>query len=108
VTNHMKSTFYWASIAGSDPEPVEVCTVDGRSACYTLGCGDAFFLDEKATPVRLGTSVLSPGDSSLKYLDFKTPEPMVRPMIADKVEAARIAAHYHPPKRKQHSWRGPR
>ena len=41
-----KTTFAWASIAGADAEPVELMEVDGRKGLYTLGCADAFWLDD--------------------------------------------------------------
>lgn len=43
-----RSPFSWASIAGSNPEPVEVSEHEGRPCVYTLGCSDPFFLDDPA------------------------------------------------------------
>lgn len=102
-----KTEFYWASIAGADPEPVELATVDGRQAVYTCGCADPFFLD--SDPVALGAARYMPGDSSSTRLDLRKPiEPLERPLLANKEEAAEIARHYHPPTKVAHGWRGPR
>lgn len=38
--------FAWASIAGADPEPVEISEHEGKMCIYTLGCGDPFFMDD--------------------------------------------------------------
>jgi hypothetical protein len=97
-----KTQFYWASIHGADPEPVEICTVEGRRACYTLGCGDPFYLDEDPCPVL-----------------FVDQEAMLRPEHPDKKEAERAAKYagrrsylwkgkriHLPPV--SHGWRGPR
>lgn len=41
-----KTEFWWASIHGADPEPVEKTEHEGRPCVYTLGCADPFYLDE--------------------------------------------------------------
>ena len=107
--NKAKSQFYWASIAGADPEPVEVSKLDGRRVAYTCGCADPFFLDEKDCPVRLGTERLSPSGTSRLLLDFKgAPTPMERPEIPDKGEAAILDQVFHRRPPAKHGWRGPR
>lgn len=109
-----KTEFYWASIAGAEPEPVELCTINGRRAVYTFGCGDPFFLDDKDTPVRLGTKRRVWGGID-PYFDPNTKaEPMDRPPLptpsqvlrrkeerAYEKQRAYLAAH-------PHNWRGPR
>lgn len=40
------SNFAWASIAGADAEPVEIVDIEGRSAVFTLGCPDPFWMDQ--------------------------------------------------------------
>jgi hypothetical protein len=70
-----KVEFWWASIHGADPEPVEkTVTDDGRACVYTLGCADPFYLDESPCPVL-----------------FIEDEAMLRPKHPDK-EAADLAA----------------
>jgi hypothetical protein len=96
-----KTTFYWASVAGADPEPVEFVEIDGRKAVFTCGCGDPFFLDDPECPVRLGRQFAG-------LLIFGSSVPIVRPVIASKQEAARIASQYKEASRPGHSWRGPR
>jgi hypothetical protein len=46
-----KTEFWWASIHGADPEPVEKTEHEGRPCIYTLGCADPFYLDETPCPV---------------------------------------------------------
>lgn len=101
-----KTEFWWASIGGAQPEPVEKCTVNDRPAVYTLGCGDPFFLDESDCSVKLGTSVFVPGDSTREILDFSIKEPMDRPALTTRDERKALK-EYRTPIR-QHSWRGPR
>jgi hypothetical protein len=95
-----KTEFWWASIHGADPEPVEKAEHEGRPCVYTLGCADPFYLDE-------------PG------VFFIDDERMIRPWHPDKEEAARAAKlanrrsyvwqgkriRLPPP---AHGWRGPR
>lgn len=103
-----KTEFWWASIAGADPEPVEKTEHEGRPCVYTCGCADPFYLGDPDNPVRLAGVRSVPGTNDLR-LDFKAEEPMVRPTLPDRTEAAQIAAHYHPrPLVVGHSWRGPR
>lgn len=95
-----KAEFWWASIHGADPEPVEKTERDGRPCVYTLGCADPFFLDQ-------------PG---VLLIDD---EAMPRPEHPDKEEARRAAkladrrSYVWQGKRVQlppiqHGWRGPR
>ena len=46
-----KTEFWWASIAGADPEPVEKTEHEGRPCVYTLGCADPFYLDLELCPI---------------------------------------------------------
>ncbi len=103
-----KTQFFWASIAGADPEPVEVCTVDGRRACYTLGCGDPFFLDDPNSPVALGKMErIASAGKYWEYFTTREPKPLDRYPLEAALAGARAAAE----KRwaaTSHSWRGPR
>lgn len=104
-----KTKFFWASIAGAPPEPVEVCTVEGRDVCYTLGCGDPFFLDEADCPVILGSSVSErKGGKWFLLLDTEHPTPLERPSTkeASAAEIRRAEKAYE--KVGHHSWRGSR
>lgn len=108
-----KTKFYWASIAGADPEPVELIEIDGRKAIYTCGCGDPFFLDDADTKIRLGEERASiHGDQQRWIIVFRTnPRPMERPTIPASHEAQaqldairRERAETLP----RHGWRGAR
>lgn len=111
-----KTKFYWASVAGADPEPVEVCTVEGRRACYTLGCADPFFLDEPNCPVRLGSAREAPWSTyhDALVLHFKKVKPMPRPKLPNEAQTAYIVHEDRPDIRTLayvrggHGWRGPR
>ena len=46
-----KMLFAWASIAGAEPEPVELIEVDGRKGLLTIGCPDPFFLDDESAGI---------------------------------------------------------
>lgn len=102
-----KTEFWWASIAGADPEPVEKTQINGRPCVYTCGCADPFYLDDRDNPVRLGAVRNVPGMDELR-LDFRSKEPIERPSLADKAEAAEISRYYHPRRMPRHGWRGPR
>jgi hypothetical protein len=98
-----KTEFWWASVHGADPEPVERVAVDGREGVLTIGCADPFWLDEDPCPVM-----------------FVDEDPMYRPRHPDKVAAERAAikeAENRGRKTYQfegkrlplpHGWRGPR
>ena len=107
-----KTEFYWASIGGADPEPVELVEIDERKAVYTCGCGDPFFLDAPDCPVRLGSEFNASAvghHNHLWLLSFKgKPQPMERPVLASRREAAEMAKQYKEAHRRPHSWRGPR
>lgn len=90
-----KASFSWASIAGADPEPVEVIERDGRRAVLTIGCPDPFFLDDEAACVRLDWAMMN------------------RPnLVTTQAERERASAAYEAKKRAGvftgHSWRGSR
>lgn len=83
-----KTEFWWASIHGADPEPVEKTEHEGRACVYTLGCDDPFYLDE-------------PGIEQI--------ERMTRPLLPDQALAAQASEEarrraYNA----KHGWRGPR
>ena len=107
-TEQRKTTFAWASIAGADPEPVELVEVNGRKGAYTLGCADPFWLDEGVVAV-FGNELRRP----------KNPE------TAEIMEAKQKAYDWHRENSKhgpyceaagcvgarlegRHGWRGPR
>jgi hypothetical protein len=46
-----KTNFAWASIAGADPEPVELIDIDSRKGLYTIGCADPFWLDDDSAGI---------------------------------------------------------
>lgn len=46
-----KVDFGWASIAGADPEPVELIETDGRKGLLTIGCEDPFWLDDESVGI---------------------------------------------------------
>lgn len=118
-----KAKFCWASIAGADPEPVELTRIDGRPAIYTCGCADPFYLDDTSVPVRLGRSeaISQNGDASPLFTEDASWVVIPRPLLADKWQAdndAKIANQAARMKARQksgvrtfatsHGWRGPR
>lgn len=115
-----KAQFCWASIAGADPEPVELVRIDGRLAIYTCGCADPFFLNDKSVPVRVGrTEIRSQNsDASPVFIEDASLVAISRPLLGDKWQAdqdAKIAekAKLRQARRKSgvvfsHGWRGPR
>jgi hypothetical protein len=118
-----KAKFCWASIAGADPEPVEMVRIDGRPAIYTCGCADPFYLDDKSVPVRLGRAEnrSQNSDASPVFLEEASWVAIARPLLADKWQAdqdakiAERAARKKAPSRSgvrsfvtSHGWRGPR
>lgn len=46
-----KAQFQWASIAGADPEPVELIVIDGRQGLLTIGCQDPFWIDDDSAGI---------------------------------------------------------
>lgn len=118
-----KAKFCWASIAGADPEPVELVRIDGRPAIYTCGCADPFYLDDRAVPVRLGRSEQRSqnSDASPVFVEDASWVAIPRPLLEDKWQAdqdAKIAERAVRMKARQkqgvrsfvtsHGWRGPR
>lgn len=107
-----KTEFWWASIHGADPEPVEKTEHDGRPCVYTLGCADPFYLDEQPSAVLL----FDPRSN-----EFTKPEPIRRPFHPDKTLAEKAAlgaaraagrkTYISASGRREpvpHGWRGPR
>lgn len=118
-----KAKFCWASIAGSDPEPVELVSIDGRRAIYTCGCADPFYLDDASMPVRMGRAEQRSqnSDASPVFIVDASWVAIPRPMLEDKWQAdhdAKIAERVARMKERQkqgvrtfitsHGWRGPR
>ncbi len=102
-----KTVFYWASIAGADPEPVEVATVDGKRVAYTLGCPDPFPLG-KGSPVKLGREALEWGGHDVFFTTY-SPSPMDRPMHASEHQKQREKERIEWENLIiEHRWRGPR
>jgi hypothetical protein len=96
-----KTEFWWASIHGADPEPVEKAEHEGRPCVYTLGCADPFYLDEP------GIEFVSWFDSGIDLIHH--PTPMKRPLIKDKALAALAAKRAKIARSNaSHGWRGPR
>lgn len=91
MTITRKTEFWWASIAGADPEPVEKTENEGRPCVYTIGCADPFYLDHD--PVLLIRS----------YPDGHLTRPR-HPDIVAAEQAEALATNL----RRGHSWRGPR
>ncbi len=103
-----KTEFWWASIGGAEPEPVEKTEHEGRPCVYTLGCADPFYLDDPDCPVTLASTNRPSGWRSLCF-DVKNRLPMERPKLPNKDEAQSIDDMFHrrmPPR--SHGWRGPR
>jgi len=88
-----KDKFKWASIAGADPEPVEVIEVEGRLGIYTIGCEDPFWLDDKSAQIVLYANSLD-----------RPPNPETQEQ-RDAKEALYLAERASG---KRHGWRGPR
>lgn len=88
-----KAEFWWASIHGADPEPVEKAEHDGRPCVYTLGCADPFYLDETPCAVLLIPSYPHKRMDRPKHPDIQAAE-----------EAEQIASI----RARGHAWRGPR
>jgi hypothetical protein len=84
-----KTEFWWASIHGADPEPVEKTKHEDRPCVYTLGCADPFYLDEP------GVKLLTLDDDHLWVFAEERPararQPMKRALLPDKAIAAKAA-----------------
>ncbi len=48
-----KSIFYWAVVGDGNPEPVAVQGKKGSRQAFTIGCPDAYNIDEAGCPCRL-------------------------------------------------------
>ena len=92
-SNKRKTEFWWASIAGSDCEPVEIATLNGERVAYTCGCGDPFYLDRPDCPVLLVAARGTDGAMD------RQPTPKQEEEALKKYRR-RMA--------RGHSWRGPR
>jgi hypothetical protein len=92
-----KAEFRWASIAGADPEPVEVIELDGRKGILTTGCADPFWLDDEAVGIVLHASAMG------RPTPFESVDQRAKREAKYQAEkAAYNKAHPH------HGWRGPR
>lgn len=91
-----KAEFWWASVAGAEPEPVEVIEENGRRGILTIGCPDPFWLDDATVVVRLNSAPMTrlPGV-------YTTEEEAA----AARAAYLRGSGHGSP---KSHAWRGPR
>ncbi len=89
VPTKRTSPFAWASIAGADPEPVELTEVDGKPCVYTLGCQDAFLLSDPTVTLY--------ADELVRPRNLLTQEQADEKERQWRLEASR-----------EHSWRGPR
>jgi len=104
-----KTEFWWASIHGADPEPVEKAEHEGRPCVYTLGCADPFYLDEEPSAVMF----VSP-DNGYAGPWGRWIEPELKPLSRPKhpskqlAEAAALAAARAKTPARFHGWRGPR
>lgn len=85
-----KSPFGWASIAGANPEPIELAELDGRPCLYTIGCEDAYFLTDG--------NVVVYADELRRPNNLLTQE-----QIDEKERKWRLDES-----KRKHSWRGPR
>jgi len=107
-----KTEFWWASIHGADPEPVEKTEHEGRPCVYTLGCADPFYLDEAPCAVLFVSAdggiywPKMPGHKA-SYEPGEA-EPMERPLHPDKDRARQAALSAARRRQAAHSWRGPR
>jgi hypothetical protein len=94
-----KAAFAWASIAGADPEPVELIdenTFMGRGSpdrkgVLTTGCQDPFWLDDETAGVVLYVNALSRPEN-----------------LEDQGQRDIREAEYRRRRATAHSWRGPR
>lgn len=103
-----KAEFWWASIYGADPEPVEKAEHDGRPCVYTLGCADPFYLDGGAVEF-VGGKIdrpMSPAAAKLVADDWQAQRDAARKGI--KTYVSLITGKRSPVSTWAHSWRGPR
>lgn len=77
-----KAEFWWASVHGADPEPVEKTEHEGRPCVYTMGCEDPFYLDTEPCVV-VFVPASNNGDAA---------SPLHRPLHPDVAETRRQEA----------------
>ncbi len=94
-----KTEFWWASIHGAEPEPVERTTHDGRDCVYTLGCDDPFYLDEKPCPVLFVNEMHRPRHPDQEIAESAA-SAAGRKTYVFGGKRLQVPAH--------HGWRGPR
>lgn len=86
-----KTQFFWASIAGAEPEPVEILERGNRKGIVTLGCEDTFWLDDEKAGIIIYVNEL------IRPRNFETQE---QRDIREKT--------YLESRTQNHNWRGPR
>lgn len=103
-----KTEFWWASIHGADPEPVEKSEHEGRPCVYTLGCADPFYLDDANAVELIGESLprpLAPKAAQLKADDWQAQRDAARAgyttYLSPYGNRRRVSEWAH-------GWRGPR
>jgi len=97
-----KSEFWWASVAGSKTEPVEVTKLDGERVAFTCGCGDPFYLDRPDCPVLLVPV------SEYRGNGLTEDGPMIRPLTPKQEAAEERRQRRLISAAQNHSWRGER
>lgn len=111
MTAERKNLFWWASVHGADPEPVECVEVDGKSACYTCGCADPFFLTLSGSPVLLISKMDRPKHPKVLRKEKEEAERLAKEH--DEAVAKGRKSYIVDGKRYRvvsfsHGWRGPR
>jgi hypothetical protein len=105
----MAVEFYWASVAGAQPEPVEVTELNGRKVAYTCGCADAFDLEDPNCPVTLGCVFRATWpEAGLRWRFSPKPDVIERPSLQTELEIARIEKALASSQLRSHGWRGAR
>ncbi len=122
MPNIRKTHFGWASIAGADPEPVELIETDGRKGVLTTGCADPFWLDDEAagivvydgSPLERPKNPETQGQRDLREAKYRSKQAAVKASY----EWHRTNAKHGPDceaadctgkdKEYTHGWRGPR
>lgn len=86
-----KSEFWWASIHGADPEPVEKTEYNSRPCIYTLGCADPFYLDDPG--IRLIGTEAGWSNNTPKFVDHLIkPATIIQRLKHPDIEEAERAA----------------
>ena len=107
--SYPKTEFYWASVGGADPEPVEVVREGPVTKVFTFGCPDPFVLGDPDCPVVLGSrDRVVKGGKVFSVLDTDSALPMVRPSLSSKAAPAIRMAEAAWQNSGPHRWRGPR